>query len=135
MLRNKTIIIICLIIVCMVVCTSCANKELSVSGTWEISEYEYDGLVYAASDIMDLCEQCGYSLLEWSETTLKFTKDGSVHMGRNKNGKVYEVAGTYVVEDSFIELVSENGEKKLLDYDGEKIFYDIPLGVTLVFQR
>lgn len=134
MLRNKTIVI-CLTFICLVLCVSCAKTDSSVSGTWKISEYEYDGTVYAASDVMDLCEQCGYSLLEWSETTLRFTKDGSVHMTRSENGKAFEVTGTYIVEDTFIELVSEDDEKKLLAYDGEKILYDIPLGVTLIFQK
>lgn len=134
MLRNK-IIAVFLTFTCLVLCASCAKTDSSVSGTWKVSEYEYDGTVYDASDVMDLCEQCGYSLLEWSETTLRFTKDGSVHMVRSENGKSFEVTGTYIVEDTFIELVSENDEKKLLDYDGERILYDIPLGVTLIFQK
>ena len=134
MLRNKTIVI-CLAFICLALCASCAKTDSSVSGTWKISEYEYDGTVYAASDVMDLCEQCGYSLLEWSETTIKFTRDGSVYMTRSENGKTFELTGTYIVEDTFIELVSENDEKKLLGYDGEKILYDIPLGVTLIFQK
>lgn len=134
MLRNK-IIVVFLTFICLVLCASCAKTDSSVSGTWKVSEYEYDGTVYDASDVMDLCEQCGYSLLEWSETTLRFTKDGSVHMVRSENGKAFEVTGTYIVEDTFIELVSENDEKKLLDYDGERILYDIPLGVTLIFQK
>lgn len=134
MLRNRKIVVL-LTFICLVLCVSCAKTDSSVSGTWKVSEYEYEGTVYAASDVMDLCEQCGYSLLEWSETTLRFTKDGSVHMVRSENGKELEVTGTYIVEDTFIELMSENNEKKLLDYDGEKILYDIPLGVTLIFQK
>lgn len=134
MLRNK-IIVALLTFICLALCVSCAKTDSPVSGTWKISEYEYDGTVYDASDVMDLCEQCGYSLLEWSEATLKFTRDGSVYMTRSENGKTFEVTGTYIVEDTFIELVSENDEKKLLGYDGEKILYDIPLGVTLIFQK
>lgn len=115
-------------------CTACTDKN-SVSGTWQIDRYEYDGTTYSSSDVMDLCEQCGYSLLDWSETTLRFTSDGSIYMSRKENGEAYKVAGTYIVEDTFIEIESADGEKKLLNYDGENIFYDIPLGVTLIFQQ
>ena len=135
---NKKLIVItivCIIGLCAVVFLLNNDNSPSVTGTWKIARYEYDGISYKPSEVEDLCELRGYSLLEWSETTIKFTKSGSVYLNRKENGKPFEVSGTYTVGDAFIELCSNDGEKKLLDYDGKSIAYDIPMGVTLIFQK
>lgn len=133
---KKAVLIVaaCIVCVCVVVLILGGGGK-SITGTWKVSGYEYDGISYKAADVMELCELRGYSLLDWSETRLKFTKSGNVYLTRQEEGKSIEVTGTYTLEDTFIELCSEDGEKKLLDYDGNRIYYDIPSGVTLVFKK
>lgn len=136
-INKKLIVIISFCLICMSAVGIFIRKSnnQSITGTWKIAGYEYDGISYKPSEVKELCELRGYSLLEWCETTIKFTKSGSVYLNREENGKPYEVSGTYTIGDTFIELHSNDGEKKLLDYDGKKIFYDIPMGVTLIFQK
>lgn len=134
MTRKKLIAIAgCVICLCIVLVVFSGSD--SVSGTWKVRGYEYDGVSYKASEVTELCELRGYSLLAWSDASLKFTKNGNVYLTREEDGRTIEVIGTYTAEDTFIELIAEDGEKKLLDYDGNHIYYDIPSGVTLVFQK
>jgi len=130
------------LIVIAIACLACVCMALilfggagNVSGTWKVNGYEYDGVSYKASEVKELCEIRGYSLMEWSDAKLKLTKSGNVYLSREENGRTVEITGTYTAEDTFIELIAEDGEKKLLDYDGKHIYYDIPSGVTLVFQK
>lgn len=66
-------------------------------------------------------ERCGYSLLNWGETTLKVTSGGSVYMNRKEDGRVYGIVGTYIVGDTFVELQLDDAEKRLLSNDGKQI--------------
>lgn len=114
--------------------TACGGNS-SVTGTWTISNYEYDGVTYKASQIDELCEMFGFSILTWSKASLKFTSGGNVYLEREEDGEMIEIKGTYTVGDTFIELVSDDGEKELLGFDGNKIYFDIPSYMTLVFEK
>lgn len=105
------IIVVCIIGLCAVVFLLNNGNSQSVIGTWKIARYEYDGISYKPFEVEDLCELRGYSLLEWNETTIKFTKSSSVYLNRKENGKPFEVSGAYTVGDTFIELLSDDGEK------------------------
>ena len=129
------VIAACVVCICLIALITGGIGEKSIAGTWKVNGYKYDGVNYKASDVMELCELRGYSLLDWSETTIKFTKSGTVYMTREEGGEAHEITGTYTVGDTFIELCSADGERKLLDYEGNKIYYDIPSGVTLIFQK
>ncbi len=130
---KKTFIIL-LVLLCGTL-TACGGDASPVVGTWTVSNYEYDGTTYKASQVDELCELRGYSVLAWSETSLKLTDGGSVYLEREEDGKKIEITGTYTVGDTFIELVSDDGEKKLLDYDGEHIYFDTPLNVVLILTK
>lgn len=135
MARKKLIAIIVGCVVCLCIALVIFGGSDSVSGTWKVRGYEYDGVSYKASEVTELCELRGYSLMAWSDASLKFTKNGNVYLTREEDGRTIKVTGAYTAEDTFIELIAEDGEKKLLDYDGKHIYYDIPSGVTLVFQK
>ena len=132
---KRLAIIICALCVCLVIISFNAFGGNSVVGTWKVNGYEYDGKTYKTSNVAELCELRGYSFLEWNDASLIFTNTGTVYLHRTEEGTPVEVSGTYTVGDTFIELCSDGGEKKLLSYNIKNIYYDIPSGVTLVFQK
>lgn len=136
-MKKKALMIAVVVVVIVVAILSIENSgNGSVVGTWKVSGYEYDGVYYDSSDVLELCELRGYSLLDWSEATLKFAKSGKVYLNRKEDGKDFEFTGNYTVGDSFIELSSEDGDDgKLVDYDGKKIYYTIPSQITLIFSK
>lgn len=140
MQKYKKIIIgacICLVCICGLFCITKNLGGDSVVGVWRISGYEYKGETFNTNDVMKLCEKCGYSLLEWSNSTLEFTSNGKVCMTREEDGKPYRITGQYIVGETFVELLSDSGDSdgKLLRYDGKRIYYDIPSGIVLIFHK
>ena len=133
--RLGVIIFACGVCLCFAILLIKTVGGSNIAGTWTVAGYECKGISYKASDIQELCEIRGYYLLDWSKLSLKLTKNGTVYMRRVDDGKIYEVTGTYTVGDTFIEICSEDGEKKLLDYDGKTIYFDIPSGDILKLQK
>ena len=129
------IVLVCVVCLCFAMLLIKTVSGNSIAGTWTVAGYEYNGISYKSSDIQELCEIRGYYLLDWSKLSLKLTKNGTVYMRRVDEDKIYEVTGTYTVGDTFIELCSEDGEQKLLGYDGKTIYFDIPSGDILKLQK